>query len=112
MPYRVPTHRPPHLGSPLDARRAAGRHYSRYRRDKDRQAFYQSAAWRGVRDLRLSLNPYCAPCLARGDYTPATFVHHKVPIEVDPSLALDLDNTESQCRSCHSRLHARDTDKI
>lgn len=49
---------------------------------------------------RRRLNPDCQECGA-----PATTVHHRVPIKMDPTLAADLGNLVSLCESCHRRAH-------
>lgn len=35
----------------------------------------------------------------------ATMVHHMIPLEERPDLALDLDNLRSLCDECHNRRH-------
>ncbi len=67
--------------------------------------------WRfaGRRDSRwdtLSLRlrteqPLCMRCQQQGTVTPATEVHHRIPVEVRPDLLLDRNNCECVCRACH-----------
>jgi len=102
MPQSVPTHRP--LWQPTKQER--DRYYGRLRRGKDNRAFYHTAAWLGARLLKLTTNPYCELCLQRGMYVPATHVHHIIEIDTDSSMALDIENMQSLCISCHSKVHA------
>jgi 5-methylcytosine-specific restriction protein A len=52
------------------------------------------------------LRRLCQDCLAQKRLTPATEVHHEVPIDVDPSRRLDLTNLRSLCKPCHSAITA------
>jgi len=81
-------------------------------RDRQRKAAYEArrparavptwaAAWRKLSREQLALKPFCEVCGAK-----ATEVHHRVPVRVDPSRALDPSNTACLCRSCHSRITA------
>lgn len=102
MPNRVPSHKPRRLAGP-------GRHreYDRTARDADGKRFYHSDAWLKLRRLKLSINPLCERCLKRGMLTPASIAHHKQERRDHPELALELDNLESLCASCHSSEHAQ-----
>jgi len=111
MPDRVPTYRPPHQ---LAQRSEGQRYYDRMRRartaeqggQREAQRFYTSDAWRRLRLLRLSLHPWCQCCEAKGIGEPATIVHHITPVREWWELRLELENTQSLCQSCHSRVHA------
>lgn len=105
MPHRVTTHRS------TDAP-AVNRHreYDRAARDQEAKSFYNSVAWRKLRRLKLVTDPLCEQCRAKEIYVPATIVHHVKPRREQPDLALDLDNLESLCDSCHSRTHAAHAD--
>lgn len=46
---------------------------TRYRR------LYNTARWRKLRDLQLSMQPLCERCLAMDIVEPATVVHHATP---------------------------------
>jgi 5-methylcytosine-specific restriction endonuclease McrA len=83
----------------------AARQYDRHGRDPEAKRFYRSAAWLGIRSIKLRRDPLCERCLARGLLIPATTVHHKRERREAPDLALDLDNLESLCPSCHSSHH-------
>jgi 5-methylcytosine-specific restriction protein A len=108
MPDLVPTYRPAYMQAERSVNR---RIYDRMRRRKagsDREAiqFYDSQAWDRLRQIRLSMNPWCMVCESRGIGEPATIVHHIKEVRTHWELRLELDNTQSLCRSCHSRLHA------
>ena len=71
-------------------------------RDKRSTAFYNSAAWIRLRDYVLSRANYqCQVCRRAGRITPATEVHHKMPIRVDWSRRLDERNLIAVCHRCH-----------
>lgn len=59
------------------------------------------ARWRKVRRLKLSRQPLCETCEARGQTTPAQMVHHLVPIRASWALRLVLLNLKSVCIACH-----------
>ncbi len=100
MAHRVPTYRPvPRPIREVSSRRNASPFYSR-------RAWRGSDRCHGVRQLKLSTNPLCEDCQARGQLTAATQVHHKIAVGEDISLALEMTNLVSLCSSCHSRLTA------
>ncbi len=101
MPSRVPTYRPPRLGTPRAL--TAGHRYERRADRKEDKAFYSSPPWRKLRALKLALDPLCEDCKARDRTTAAAHVHHKVDRKADPALALELSNLESCCIACHNR---------
>lgn len=96
MPMRVETHRPG-----FSAVR------TKKRQDKASKRFYNSYAWISARLSHLRQYPLCEDCKKRGYLVQATVVHHKVEVRVDWDKALDSDNMQSLCASCHSRLHAQ-----
>lgn len=101
MPRKVPTHRTtPRLPA------VSQREYDQTRRDGESKRFYNSAAWRKVRKLKLAEAPLCEVCRQAGRFIPASHVHHKVELRDEPALALDVDNLQALCPSCHSRHHA------
>jgi 5-methylcytosine-specific restriction protein A len=70
------------------------------------KAFYNSASWALTRKAVLARDKHlCQTCLQKGILTPASTVHHKVPIEDAPEKALDMDNLETICRACHNLVH-------
>lgn len=82
------------------------------RRRKYTEPFYATAAWRRVRALVLMRDGgMCCECMRRwraGEHVrprPATLVHHIVPYKDAPDKALETDNLESLCDTCHNRRH-------
>ncbi|WP_055108964.1 HNH endonuclease [Paenibacillus ihumii] len=68
--------------------------------------FYKSKEWRKCRLVILKRDHYlCQPCLRKGKVTTANTVHHIKPLETHPELALDGDNLESICPTCHNKKH-------
>jgi 5-methylcytosine-specific restriction enzyme A len=100
MPHRVPTYR---ASVPTASRH---QEYDCYARDPQSKRFYSSVAWQKLRGMKLRRDPLCAECSKRGQLTPATHAHHVIEVQDDQSLRLELDNLQSLCSSCHSRLHA------
>lgn len=73
-------------------------------------AFYQSAAWRRLRMIKLQANPVCEECLRRGLVTEATVVDHIVPIN-EGGAPLDMRNLQSLCAHCHNIKSGREAHK-
>ena len=72
------------------------------------QGFYHTAVWRRLRVLALQRDrSLCQKCLKNKRIKRATEVHHVVPVESSPELALELANLESLCRDCHEATKAR-----
>ncbi len=74
--------------------------------------FYNSDAWKQKRERALRRDKYqCVECKRYGrrnaDGLPVTadLVHHVVPVEVDWSKKLELNNLQSLCRACHNKKH-------
>ncbi len=81
-------------------------YYNKYKRNKEAAAFYKSKEWLRCREIVLIRDGYlCQPCLRNGKLTPANTVHHIKHYEDYPELALDEDNLESICPSCHNKEH-------
>lgn len=79
---------------------------------KESLAFYHTAAWKKVRALALARDGgMCQDCMDRFragyGYRPrrAEMVHHIIPIEERPDLALELSNLRSLCNACHGAEH-------
>jgi 5-methylcytosine-specific restriction enzyme A len=76
-------------------------------RDKPTHPLYRTKAWQLIRQAALARDCYqCQRCKDKRILTRADTVHHVVPLSVDESLALDLDNLSSVCRDCHAAIHA------
>ena len=101
MPNRPPVHRP--SGRVSDASSVI----TDERRRQDHR-FYNSARWRKLRALRLSINPLCQDCEEHGEVTAAEQVDHVLPRHERPDLELELENTRSLCPSHHSSKTRRD----
>lgn len=68
--------------------------------------FYQSSEWRSFRIRILIRDKYrCMPCWRNEELTIANTVHHLKPIREYPELALDEENCESICPTCHNKEH-------
>ncbi len=79
---------------------------------KDSLPFYHTAAWKRVRAAALARDQgMCQDCMDRfragWGIRPrrAEMVHHVIPLEERPDLALRLDNLRSLCSECHNRRH-------
>ena len=79
-------------------KQVADKQYNQFQRNKQAQAFYESAAWRRLRRIKLEMNPICEEC-KKGK---ATTADHIVPIKQDGA-ALDINNLQSLCGSCHGK---------
>ena len=80
--------------------------YNNNVRDKRSASFYASPQWIRLRDLTMARAGYqCQRCKQQGKVTPATEVHHIVPIRVDWSKRLDASNLECLCHKCHMEAH-------
>ncbi|WP_241657123.1 HNH endonuclease [Halobacillus salinus] len=70
--------------------------------------FYQSDAWREVRTKALIRdNNECQECKRKGKVGLGQNVHHFKEVKTHPWLALQLDNVEAVCISCHNKEHKR-----
>jgi 5-methylcytosine-specific restriction protein A len=76
------------------------------KRDKDLKKHY-GRRWEKIRDLYISQHPLCEICKDKGRLTPATEVHHRVPI--DQGGTDKGGNLQGLCKSCHSRLTIKAT---
>ena len=75
-------------------------------------SFYSSRAWIKCKNEYLkSVNHLCEVCLAKGIYTPAEIVHHKIHLTKetfgDPEIMFCYDNLQAVCKSCHNELHGK-----
>ena len=86
----------------------ANRVYDRDVRDQEMREFYNSTAWRRLRELKLKRNPVCEECYRRGRISKAAIADHVLPAREYPSRRLDIDNLQSLCRGCHNKKTAAD----
>lgn len=81
-------------------------------RTKEYSKLMNSRRWKRLRAAYLSLHPLCEACEINGRTTPATEVHHVVPIESKAgrlqdmeALAFDPNNLKALCKACHVEAH-------
>jgi len=85
-----------------------------------RKAFYGTRGWLEIRKHALRRDNYeCQECKRNGlvkvdskreqgkRKEKVLEVHHIKDIETHPELALELDNLETLCISCHNKVHER-----
>ena len=63
--------------------------------------------WQRFRAWFLSEHPLCYDHEQKGQFTPATEVHHKLKVADYPKLTLEPSNCMALCKSCHSVRTAR-----
>ena len=81
------------------------RDFTRYERDPHTRRRY-GPEWANIRKLFLAQHPLCEMCQANGCTTPATEVHHKVPLANGGTH--DWSNLAALCKSCHSSITIRE----
>lgn len=79
---------------------------------EQRTAFYNSVAWRQLRDHILERdNHECQWCKANGlmvtDMNTVLEVDHIKELEYYPELRFDEDNLRTLCKDCHNKRHGR-----
>lgn len=82
--------------------------YNKYERPYDSSVRYGSE-WRKIRNRYIKAHPLCEECLANGRMTPATEVHHILPVNHGGSN--DETNLKSLCKPCHSKITAKMGDR-
>lgn len=80
------------------------------------KSFYSSKAWQDCRnEYAKRAHHLCEECLRKGIYTPGVIVHHieeLTPLNINnPEVALNYNNLELLCRSCHGEEHGRGKDR-
>lgn len=111
MPLRPPTHEQLKRKARGEPERKRYAEYDRlYARDRDPriQRLRSSHRWHLTRSRKLAQDPLCQQCERDGRATPATQVHHVVPVSQDLARFFDPDNLESICETCHARANARE----
>ena len=84
------------------------RMYDTHARNQKAKQFYHSKQWIRLRDLTMARAGYqCQRCKQQGEITPATEVHHKIPIRVDWSKRLDRANLVCLCHKHHMEAHKK-----
>ena len=79
--------------------------YNKYERAPQTYHRYNSC-WKRIRKLYIKEHPLCELCKKEGRLTPVQEVHHIVPLSSGGSHSQD--NLMSLCKSCHSRLTAKE----
>jgi len=74
-------------------------------RDKSERKHY-GRQWEKIRMLFLAKNPLCVHCQQAGRLSPATEVHHIIPVSQGGTDAEE--NLMALCKSCHSRITLKD----
>ena len=95
-----------HIEVGNDKRKEQARVYSKSRYDNDPtyQRFYNSAAWKRVRDNVMRDWDYtCRLCWERdGIYTRAVLVDHIIEVRDDWDMRLEYSNLQPLCTKCHN----------
>ncbi len=81
-------------------------HGRRKKRDKNKR-FYNSKAWKRLREAKISQDPLCEECLRHGLTTPGDEVDHIKPIN-QGGPPLEWDNLQTLCRHHHAAKSARE----
>ena len=72
--------------------------------------FYNSKAWRSLRNYKIQLNPLCEICETKGLTEPGKEIDHIQAIR-DNGPMLSLSNLQTLCRSCHARKSAQEREQ-
>lgn len=90
-----------------DCEKKYQKQYDRTKRNKERAAFYHSAAWKriseAVKARASGLDEYE---LAHGNVVKGTTVHHIEPLADNPELGLDMHNLIYVSDLTHQKVHA------
>ena len=76
------------------------------------ERFYTTWAWRRCKESFLaSKGRLCEICLSKGVISPATQVHHRVPITPEnlsnPEITMNHANLMALCDECHHEQHRK-----
>jgi len=115
MPYK-PKHPCSHPGCPLltdsryceEHKKLTDRQYDKYKRDPIHRKRY-GRVWKQIRDRYIAAHPLCEECYKKNRLSSAEEVHHILPLSKGGTH--DDDNLMSLCKSCHSRITAREGDR-
>ena len=91
-----------------DHRGIMDKNYNKYTRSSEHNKRY-GRSWKEIRNRFLAANPLCACCIKEGRLTPATLVHHILPVERGGGN--EESNLMSLCASCHEKIHHELGDK-
>ena len=82
--------------------------YEKYDRLPETKKRY-GRAWKRIRDRHIAQHPLCEVCKRNGRLTPTEEVHHIVPLSQGGTH--DDSNLMSLCKSCHSKITAKEGDR-
>ena len=71
---------------------------------------YNSVEWIKLRNLVRNEEPLCRTCKAKGIIRPTEIIDHIKPI-LDGGEALDRDNLQGLCTTCHNAKSAKERNK-
>lgn len=80
-------------------------------KDRDYCKMIHTARWRKLRASVLTAHPLCELCELHGELTPASVVHHRIPVESaltyaeKERLMFREANLEALCPACHVERH-------
>lgn len=115
MPYK-PAKPCSHPGCPRlthgryceEHQRQENRRYEKYDRNPATKRRYRGA-WPVIRKKYAEAHPLCEMCFSEGRITPVEHIHHIVPLSEGGTH--DEENLMSLCKSCHSKIHAKNGDR-
>lgn len=83
--------------------------YNKASRNLDATSFYNSTQWKKVRkQILIRDGGLCVRC---GGTSKRMIVDHIIPLEIDYSLRLRLDNLQTLCNPCHNAKTQEDENK-
>jgi 5-methylcytosine-specific restriction enzyme A len=70
------------------------------------QSWYNTKEWKKLRKQKIMNDPLCENCLKHNRTTPATEVHHVIPIteQNKDEMLLNWDDLQSLCGTCHRQI--------
>ena len=85
------------------------REYERRPERKADNGFYKTSQWIAFRDYLLTKQEFalCRECAKLGRIVPTVAIDHIMPRKERPDLALDEDNCQGLCASCHGKKTRR-----
>lgn len=84
-----------------------------YRHNNVSAQYYNTSAWRNLRNYYIKRHPLCEECMKNGKVKAAEEVHHIKEFlrgktdEERYLLLTDESNLMSVCRKCHMKIHSR-----
>lgn len=83
---------------------------TKYTREQTTTERGYGADWQRLSTRIRTEQPLCFDCQERGLVTPATQVHHEIPISDNDALRLASENLVPLCNRCHEMRHERKTE--